>query len=91
MPIRLPSARRASLAVLLLGMLALPLRAAPPTDDAHMMRVTYQVADLVIPFPGAEGAKGGSPTVTQENQLIQLITGAVEPKSWNRKGRPRDH
>ena len=90
MPIRLPSVCRALAAVLFLGLLALPLRAAPPSDDAHLVRVTYQVADLVIPPPSEavfhSGLKAGSPSVTQESQLIQLVTGAVEPKSWSEKG-----
>ena len=51
-----------------------------------MVRVTYAVADLVMPLPGADGAKSSSPAVTQEGQLIQLITGAIEPKSWSEKG-----
>ncbi len=90
MPIRLPSVRRASAALLLLGLLALPLRAAPPTDDAHLTRVTYQIADIVVPPSGAAvfygGLKGDSPSATQEKHLIQLITSTVEPKSWSAKG-----
>jgi general secretion pathway protein D len=53
--------------------------------------VTYQVADLVIPIPSVvhisnKAVSVDTTTVTQEEQLIKLITTTVEPKSWSDKG-----
>ena len=120
MPIRLPCTRRTPAALLLAGLLFLPLFAAPKLpageDDscpaqgcdhyrhspdaaakssAKLVRVTYQVADLVVPIPGvvlipdgatvADGLKSSSAKTT-EDQLIKRITGTVEPRSWSNMG-----
>ena len=119
MPIRLPCTRRTPAALLLAGLLFLPLFAAPKLsageDDscpaqgcdhcrhspdaaaksaAKLVRVNYQVADLVVPIPsvvqipdGATVADGlKSSAKTTEDQLIKLITGTVEPHSWSDVG-----
>ncbi len=55
----------------------------------RMQRVTYQVADLVIPVPSsvdAASVSGASTTATLEERLIKLITSAVEPRSWSDLG-----
>ncbi len=60
-------------------------------DESHLVRVTYQVADLVIPVPSVVCVPAGpakAATATQEERLIKLITSTVEPKSWVEKGGP---
>lgn len=121
MPIRLPCTRRTPAALLLAGLLFLPLFAAPKLpagednscpaqgcdhcrhspdaaakSSAKLVRVTFQVADLVVPIPcvvpvpdGATVADGlKSSAKTTEDQLIKLITGTVEPRSWSDLGGP---
>ena len=63
----------------------------------RMERVTYQVADLVVPIPNSSGPPARQtganpyptaypPTQTCEGQLIKLITTTVEPRSWSELG-----
>jgi general secretion pathway protein D len=55
----------------------------------RMQRITYQVADLVIPVPSsvdAASASGASTTATLEEHLIKRITKTVEPRSWSDLG-----
>jgi type II secretory pathway component GspD/PulD (secretin) len=93
MPIRPPSARRSAAVLLLAGLLALPLLVPaklPAGDECHLARVTYQVADLVIPVPSEVHVPSDpapkSAAATQQDHLIKLITSTVEPKSWSQSG-----
>jgi type II secretory pathway component GspD/PulD (secretin) len=56
----------------------------------RMQRVTYQVADLVVPIPGVADAApvSGAATSTPEERLIKLLTSTVEPRSWSDMGGP---
>lgn len=82
----------------LLTVLAIPPLAAPPVaageePSAKLVRVTYQVADLVIPIPGTIHTPGDSvsaavTSATQEGHLIKLITDTVDPRSWSDMGGP---
>ncbi|MBI1831958.1 MAG: hypothetical protein HYR84_10965, partial [Planctomycetes bacterium] len=57
--------------------------AAPPTAADKMLRVTYPVADLVVPIPGR--AKAETREAIAAN-LIQLITKTIAPHSWEKPG-----
>jgi general secretion pathway protein D len=94
MSIRLPFAHWTPVRLLLIGSLVLPLFAAPKLaaaedNSAKPVRVTYQIADLVVPVPSgvvAAPVSGASTTVTREERLIKQITSMVEPRSWSDKG-----
>jgi type II secretory pathway component GspD/PulD (secretin) len=86
MPMRLPFVRGA---VILLPLLA--LCSAARAEAGHMVRVTYQVADLVVPVPdvvqvNSAPAPKAAPPATQEDNLMKLITSTIEPTSWSEKG-----
>jgi hypothetical protein len=60
--------------------------AAEPNE--HMIRKTYQVADLVIPLPSATAGKKAKPGSTTEDKLIHQIVENVSPLSWDKHGGP---
>jgi general secretion pathway protein D len=63
-----------------------------PKPSLMLVRVTYQVADLIVPVPG--GVIAGDPVSpaskdeTREESLIKLITKTVEPPSWSDRAGP---
>lgn len=105
MPMRPSFCRVAFAALPLAGLLFLSLFAAPrlpagePSQqpkvwsgaERPLVRVTYSVADLVIPVPSVVSisdrpAGAAAPNSTQEDRLIRTVMNAIEPASWVGRG-----
>src|SRR5713101_8184451 len=56
---------------------------AKPAKTDKMVRVTYPVADLIVPIPGYPCS---DKKVTLEATLIQVLTNTIVRDSWNQAG-----
>jgi hypothetical protein len=75
-------------ALLVLTALASPAIAEKPRSEAKMTRTVFCVADLVVPNTQPQKDKPNLTQQEREQQLIELITASIEPKSWNTMGGP---
>jgi hypothetical protein len=56
---------------------------AKPANTDKLVRVTYPVADLVVPIPGFPGSDKKD---TAAAALIQVLTNSIAKESWSRSG-----